>query len=57
MKFKEYRMTDIVEPEHVEILIKHDKKTIWVNVNGICILRVEQIKQLEVNDESTIKYD
>lgn len=43
---------DITEPERVEVLIRADKKVIWINVDGICRLRCSRIKHLKVNDES-----
>lgn len=39
---------DITEPEHgVIIAVSPDRKTIWVNVDGICALRVCRIPHLE----------
>lgn len=32
--------TDITEPQNVEIQIRNDGKVIWVNVDGICVLRI-----------------
>lgn len=44
---------DITKPEiGVEILIREDKKVIWVNVDGVCRLRICQIPELLVNDSS-----
>jgi hypothetical protein len=43
---KEFINLDITSPEHVQIQIKHDRKVIWVNVDGICRLRICQIKNL-----------
>jgi hypothetical protein len=43
---------DITKPETgVEILIRGDAKVIWVNVDGICVLRICQIPFLEVKDD------
>ncbi len=44
-------MIDITAPSHVEIKIRGDGKVLWVNVDGICKLRVCQIKELELIDE------
>jgi len=44
------KMTDITAPEAVEIQIREDGKTIWVNVDGMCILRCCKIKNLELAD-------
>lgn len=43
---------DITAPELVEIKIRFDKKVVWVNIDGICRLRVCQIKNLKVQDDS-----
>ncbi len=43
---------DITAPDIVEIQIRDDRKVIWVNVNGICALRICQIKHLEIQDAS-----
>jgi len=39
---------DISSPEAVEVLIRADQKVIWVNVNGVCVLRCCKIKNLVV---------
>lgn len=44
---------DVTEPSHVEVLIRHDSKVIWVNVDGICRFRACRIGNLVVNDERT----
>lgn len=42
---------DITKPDiGVDITIKEDGKIIWVNVDGICILRICQIPNLIVQD-------
>jgi hypothetical protein len=47
---------DITKPDiGVEIQIKDDSKVIWVNVDGICVLRICQISNLIVNDERSKK--
>lgn len=38
---------DITGAVVVQILVRKDKKVIWINVNGVCVLRVCQIKKLE----------
>jgi hypothetical protein len=48
-------MKDITAPEEVEILIKEDGKVIWINVDGICELRVCRISKLTVNDERKVE--
>lgn len=45
----EYDQIDITKPDAgVEISIKDDGTVIWINVDGICVLRVCQIPYLEV---------
>lgn len=39
---------DISSPESVEVLTRADKKVLWVNVNGVCVLRICKIKNLVV---------
>lgn len=36
---------------HVGVVIKHDGSTIWVNVEGCCMLRISGITHLEIDDE------
>lgn len=47
-------MLDITEPELVEIDIRSDGTVIWVNIDGICRLRVCRVTQLILNDNRTI---
>ena len=42
---------DITNPETVQILIDADGKTVWVNVDGICLFRACRIKDLDVQDD------
>lgn len=44
-------MKDISGPEHVEILIRHDGKVVWINVDGICHLRICGMNKLVLTDE------
>lgn len=46
-------MQDITGADHVEILIRNDSKVLWINVNGVCALRVCQIKELDLIDKRT----
>jgi len=42
-------MQDICRVEDgVEVLIRHDSKVLWVNVDGVCVLRISCIPVLEV---------
>jgi hypothetical protein len=38
---------DITGAEVVQLQIRHDKDVVWVNVNGVCMLRICAIKKLE----------
>lgn len=40
-------MLDITAPDSVEVLIRDDKKVVWVNVDGICRFRACRIKKLD----------
>lgn len=39
-------MIDITAPEIVEVSIRPDGKVLWINVNGICVLRACNIGTL-----------
>lgn len=41
-------MLDITGADLVEVLIRGDNKVVWVNVNGECVFRVCQIKELNL---------
>ena len=42
---------DITGADNVEIQIRRDSNVIWVNVQGVCALRICQIKNLVLTDE------
>jgi hypothetical protein len=44
------QMIDITAPDVVEVSIREDGTVIWINVDGICKLRVCQIPNLVVDD-------
>lgn len=44
------QLLDVSDTSAVEVLIRKDKKVVWVNVDGVCVLRVCNIPDLEVND-------
>lgn len=48
---REKMLTDVTNPELVDIRISGDGKVLWVNVDGICRLRACQIKVLKIYDE------
>jgi hypothetical protein len=42
--------TDVVAPKSVEIVIDHDSKRIWINVDGVCTFRAYRIEKLAIDD-------
>jgi hypothetical protein len=42
------KVLDISNPESVEIIIRHDMKVVWVNIDGICALRACGIKKVSL---------
>lgn len=42
---------DITGAAHVEVTCSGDGTVMWVNVNGICVLRICRIKELAVQQE------
>ena len=40
---------DITAPKHVEISLSEDRSVLWVNVDGICALRICRIPELTVD--------
>lgn len=45
-------LTDVTKPESVQILVSPDKSRLWVNVDGVCLLRCCQIERLELEVEA-----
>lgn len=43
---REQLMIDLTEAETVEVLVIHDK--LWINVDGVCRLRIGKVKELAV---------
>lgn len=50
-EIKLVNMTDVTAPEVVEVVVRSDSKVLWVNVDGVCLFRACQIKQLIIEDE------
>lgn len=48
------KLQDVWFADHVEIKIDHTGK-LWVNVDGVCALRIGHSKVYEVNDERVKK--
>ena len=47
---KQVRMVDVTSPRFVEVETSRDGKTLWVNVDGVCLLRCCQISILRFKD-------
>ena len=47
-------MIDITAPEVVEVCVKQDRKVVWINIDGVCKLRICQIKHLILSDEEKV---
>lgn len=50
MEQDQVQMIDIVRPESVEVIITQGLRevTVWVNVDGKCRLRIQQIRAQDV---------
>jgi len=42
-----------VKHEEIEIKISSDGKSIWINTEERCIVRIQKIKSISLNDERT----
>lgn len=42
------RLVDITNPRSVEVEIAQDGGRLWVNVDGVCVLRICQIPRIHV---------
>lgn len=46
MKVDELRMIDIRDPKtKVEVVLSMDHKNMWVNVEGLCLVRIQGMKE------------
>ena len=46
---------DLTAPiEGVQVQVREDGKVLWVNVDGVCRLRVCRIPELEIEDRRTL---
>lgn len=45
---KKQELVDITAPDGVELVVRQDGKVIWVNVDGICVLRICRIGELKL---------
>lgn len=46
MKISVEEMIDATEPKSVEVLLDENGKTLWVNIDGICRLKVKRIEEI-----------
>ena len=44
-------MLDLNAPEDVGIHYSHDTRKLWVNVDGQCVVRAQQVQHLTVVDD------
>lgn len=45
------KLVNVNAPTLCEVQIRWDSKVIWVNVDGVCLLRVSNIEQLQIIDQ------
>lgn len=43
-------LIDITAPQVVEVQVSHDRRKLWLNINGKCVIRCCQIENLHVED-------
>lgn len=48
---KGFESLDFTKPQTVEIEIRGDGKVVWINIDGLCRLRVCRIENLTLTDE------
>jgi len=41
----------VSDPEHIQILVREDGKTIWINCGTRCLLRACRIVKLSIDDQ------
>jgi len=41
-------MVDITGAAHVDVCMSKDRSTLWVNVDGVCVLRVCRITKMDL---------
>jgi len=51
MEAKIVQMIDVAEAERVQVDKSTDGTKLWVNVDGICLLRVQRIQELYLGTE------
>ena len=51
MDIHEQKLIDIRGPRDVEIVINADGTTIWVNIEGMCMFRAQNVENLVLDDD------
>lgn len=46
----DFLQVDLTAPELVEVELNHDGTVLWVNVDGICRLRICRFKKIRIID-------
>ena len=55
MHVEHHTMQDITKPDMgVHVQVRDDGRVLWVNVDGICVLRVCQMPRIELEWDGTI---
>lgn len=44
-------MVDVTEPVSVDVAIREDGQVVWINVNGICVLRACRAQRINILDD------
>lgn len=53
-----YGFIDVVTRTNlVEFSIRHDGLVVWLNVNGVCVARIQNVDSLTINDARPKNYD
>lgn len=47
--FTEPELIDLAKAEDVEVFVDH-KHTLWINVDGKCLLRIQKVEHLTLDD-------
>ena len=50
MEIREYNFLDIAEPKVIQIEVNPTGSILWVNIDGLCVLRVCKIAKLTIID-------
>lgn len=50
-EIREYKFLDITMPDHLEIKIDKRRHVVWINIDGVCVLRACRIGKIEITEE------